>query len=650
VRRCPLYLLPVLIGLLLALAPVQPSAQAATRAHAAYVATAPTPGALYRDGQSGRYLLGGSWLYRPDPNDAGLAAGWGQSGAATSGWTPVTVPNAYNAGDLTAASMWGSVGWYRRDFVLPAGAFSSYVPRAARRWIIRFESVNYYATVWLNGRELGEHEGGYMPFEFDLTGLRPGVNRLIVRVDDRRHATSFPPGPAGGWWNFGGITREVYLRAVQRADIAQVSVRTIMPCFFAAALRQASRSRGCPATIEERAWVRNPTGHAQTVALTGHYGPVALNFGRARIAPGATWTPSAQATLAHPDLWAPGHPHLYSATLALSDGAGRPLSSYFTYSGARTIAVTPGGRLVLNGRLLNLRGVSIHEQDLAEGSALDPAHLARLFGWAKAIGAGIIRAHYPLNPQIEEMADRSGILLWSEVPIYQVGPSFYGLGSWQARADALLASNIALNQNHPAVLLWSIGNELNPNVGSGETAYIDSAVAVAHRLDPTRPVGMAIAPYPGLPCQPGYAALDVIGVNEYFGMLDIGDGSNDDRDALSPFLDFLRACYPHQAMMVSEFGFEGNRPGPVEERGTYQFQDNSTAFDLGVFASKRWLSGAIYFPLQDFAAQPGWNGGDPWGDPPFTQKGPVDKYGNKKPLFGVMSALYHATRQIAPAP
>jgi glycosyl hydrolase family 2 len=179
-----------LAGLLALLAVPAASAQGPV-----YAATPPTPGALYTDGQTGRYLLGGTWLYRADPGDVGVASGWWEDVAATDGWSTVTVPNAYNAGDFSSASMAGSVGWYRRDFTLPSDAFARYVAAGARRWIIRFESVNYRATVWLNGRLIGSHAGAYLPFEFDLAGLRPGTNRLIVRVDDRRRPTDLPPGP-----------------------------------------------------------------------------------------------------------------------------------------------------------------------------------------------------------------------------------------------------------------------------------------------------------------------------------------------------------------------------------------------------------------------------------------------------------------------
>jgi Glycosyl hydrolases family 2, TIM barrel domain/Glycosyl hydrolases family 2, sugar binding domain/Glycosyl hydrolases family 2 len=625
-RRC---VLVALIGCLAAAGPARAQGPV-------YVAQPPTAGALYADGQTGRYLLGGTWLYRADPGNTGVAEGWNRNVAATDGWSPVSVPNSYNAGDFSNASMNGTVGWYRRDFTLPAGAFARYVSAASRRWIIRFESVNYRATVWLNGRQIGTHAGAYLPFEFDLTGLRPGVNRLIVRVDDRRGPGDLPPGPGGGWWNFGGIQREVYLRAAQRVDLQQVQVRPVLPC------------PTCPATIEEQATVRNVSSFVQTVQLRGFYGGARVDFGTTTLAPHASWLAQTTVRIAHPRLWSIDRPNLYRASLTVSDSRGRRLGGYVTESGIRSIQVV-GGRLTLNGRPLSLRGVNVHEQDIVEGAALDPAHLSRLVGWARALGATVIRAHYPLNPEIEELADRDGILLWSEIPVYGTDGAYLDQPEWLARAEAMLKTNILTNQNHPSVMLWSIANELATPVSGPEARYIAAAAALAHKLDPTRPVGDAILDWPGVACQKAYGPLDVIGYNDYFGWFDSGVGASEDRDALGPFLDSLRACYPTKAIMISEFGFEGSRHGPVEERGTYEFQANSMQFHLNVFASKPWLSGAIWFPLQDFAAKPGWGGGDPWPNPPFVQKGMFDLYGNEKPGFAVMSSIYHGTVQIAPA-
>jgi len=596
----------------------------------------PTAGAWYRDGQSGRYLLGGTWLYRADTGDVGVAQGWWQDVASTAGFSPVSIPNAYNAGDASQAGMNGYVGWYRRDFTVPAGAFATYVAKADRKWIIRFESVNYRATVWLNGRLLGSHAGGYEPFELDLRDLRQGVNRLIVRVDNRRTPADLPPGPGGQWWNYGGILREVYLRAVQGADLAQVQIRTDHPC------------PTCQATIHEQVRVRNVTGAREKVQLRGFYGRVSLDFGAATIARGATWVARATGRVPHPSLWAPGHPKLYAATLTLSDSSGRRLGGYFTWSGIRTIKVTPDGRLELNGRLLNLRGVNLHEQTLQSGAAMTPAQIAQMVGWVQQLGATVIRAHYPVGPEMEEMADRDGILIWSEVPVYQVSAQYLDQPSWLAQAHAMLQENILDNENHPSILVWSIGNELPSPVPSVEARYIAGATALAHRLDPTRPVGMAVSNWPGLGCQSAWNLLDVIGDNEYFGWFDAGGGGDDDRDALGPFLDTVRACYPSKAIMVTEFGFDGSRDGPIEERGTYAFQADSVAFHLNAFATKPWLAGAMYFALQNYVAFPQYSGGDPRPDPPFNQKGLVDFAGNPKPAFAAVSQIYHATPQIAP--
>jgi Glycosyl hydrolases family 2, TIM barrel domain/Glycosyl hydrolases family 2, sugar binding domain/Glycosyl hydrolases family 2 len=625
--------LALVLGLLLALAPA-PSARAQGPA---YSPSAPSAGALYRDGQSGRYLLGGAWLYRADPGDQGLVSGWFADLAATDGWTAISVPNAFNAGDFSNASMAGSVGWYRRDFTLPAGAFARTVPRSQRHWIVRFESVNYRATVWLNGVLIGRHTGAYLPFELDLRSLRSGVNRLIVRVDDRHSPGDLPPGPAGGWWNFGGLQREVYVRAVREADIARVQVRTLLPCSH------------CPATIEVQAVVRNLERRSVPVSLSGHYGSVPLSLGTAVLAPGATWSAGTAIVLHHPHLWSIDHPVLYRATLTLAAAHGVRLGGYVTYSGVRTITVGASGRLALNGRVVHLRGVNLHEQDLRLGAALDPAHLSRLMGWVRALGAHLIRAHYPLDPELEELADRDGVLVWSEIPVYGTSSAYLSRPGWLTEAHRVLAENIRANQNHPSVAVWSIGNELETPAPGAESHYIAGAVALAHHLDPTRPVAMAVSDWPGVPCQSAYAPLDVIGANEYFGWYDAGGGTTDDRDGLSAWLDSVAACYPAKAILVTEFGFEANRSGPVEERGTYAFQADSAAFHLGVFAAKRWLSGALYFALQDFAVTPNWAGGNPWPDPPFLHKGLLDLFGAPKPAFGIVAGIFHATRQIAPA-
>ncbi len=594
----------------------------------AYVAAQPPQQALYRDGWTNRYLLDGEWLYRPDPTGVGIAQGFWRDVAATDGWTGVQVPNAWNAGDFSNASMWGSVGWYRKDFLLPPG------PRN-RHWIIRFESINYRAEIWLNGHLLGTHVGAYIAFELDLTHLRAGVNRLIVRVDDRRSPWDIPSGPGGGWWNYGGIVREVYLRPVERADLQQVMVRPILPC------------PRCPATIQEQAVVRNVTGRTQRVVLVGRYGRLPVRFGAATIPPYATWTAQASIVIRHPQLWSIYRPTLYRATLTLYGADRTRLGGYVTYSGIRSITLK-AGVLELNGLPLHLRGAQIQEADITEGSALDSAHRERLIGWLRQLGGHLLRAHYPLHPEFLELADEYGILVWDEIPVNAQLSPYVGWASVRTQAEQMLRANILTNQNHPSVLLWSVANELSQPTTPAEAGYIAAMAGLVHQLDPTSPAAMAISDWPGLACQTAFAPVDALGFNDYFGWFDAGGGATDDRDGLSPFLDSFRACYPAKALFVTEFGFDGNRNGPVEERGTYQFQANAAAFHLGVFAQKPWLAGASYFTLQEYAAGPGYSGGNPFPDTPFNQKGMVDLYGNLKPAFATVAAIYQATNQLGP--
>src|SRR2546423_10560611 len=149
-------------------------------------ADTPTRTTLYDDGPTGRFLVGGSWLFQRDTAGHGLRQHW-QRRTSTAGWTPVQVPNAWNVGDDSPASMAGSIGWYRKDFTLPEAS-------RTLDWALRFESVNYRAQAWVNGKRIGSHTGAFLPFTLQIRrGLsRRGVNHLVVRVDSRHRNSDFP--------------------------------------------------------------------------------------------------------------------------------------------------------------------------------------------------------------------------------------------------------------------------------------------------------------------------------------------------------------------------------------------------------------------------------------------------------------------------
>ncbi len=258
----------------------------------------------------------------------------------------------------------------------------------------------------------------------------------------------------------------------------------------------------------------------------------------------------------------------------------------------------------------------------------------------------MIRSHYPLHPEMFELADREGLLVWSEIPVYAVKTQYLKRLMVRKLAARELEDNIIANQNHPSIMLWSIGNELSARPGPVQSFYINSAVRQAKALDPSRPVALAVAGYPSAGCRPQYAALDVIGINDYFGWYPGPNGQIADRDSLSDYLDSVRACYPNKAIFISEFGAEANRDGPVEEKGTYRYQQDFIDYHLAVHSSKPWLSGSIYWALQEFRVRPNWDGGNPHPNPPIHEKGLLRYDGSKKPAWFDVQRLFAATAQL----
>jgi beta-glucuronidase len=597
---------------------------------AAQAADTPSNRTLYEDGPEGRFLMDGDWLFRLDAENQGLRRRYFRQ-RSRSGWTAVQVPHAWNVGDDSIGSFTGTVGWYRKDFELPSRS-------AALDWAARFESVNYTATVWLNGRRIGGNRGAYLPFTADLAGVkRRGVNRLVVRVSSRRGPTDFPPArqspttglPTGGWWNYGGLLREVYLQRIRTVAVEHALVLPRLGC------------RTCPANVRMTTEVRSVDRRARTVTAIGRFGGRRVRLGSRTVRPGGRAELTGSLRLANPRLWSPSSPYLYPASIEIRVGS-RKVAGWRVRSGVRSIKVS-GGRLYLNGRAVQIRGVGVHEDNRTQGFAVDNAWRRWLVAEAEELGASMLRTHYPMHPYVHELADREGLLIWSEIPVYAHKTEY--LDNIRDRAVAELRKNIEANGNHASVMVWSIANELSSKPGPSQGSYIEDAAELLHDLDPTRPVGLAVAGYPGAGCQSEYRPLDLIGVNEYFGWYPGPSGSLFDRNALSGYLDQLRRCYRRHAIMITEFGAEANRDGSVEDKGTYAFQQDFVNFHLGVYATKPWLSGALYWALNEFRVRPEWEGGNPWPTPPIHQKALVSYDGQRKPAWADAQRWYRGTNQ-----
>ena len=252
------------------------------------------------------------------------------------------------------------------------------------------------------------------------------------------------------------------------------------------------------------------------------------------------------------------------------------------------------------------------------------------------------RAHYPLHPLTLELADRYGILVWDEIPVYQMSDSLFRRSRVRKQALGMLRDMVNRDRSHASVVVWSLGNENTTHPGPGYSRYVRSGIRLAHQLDPTRLVALSFAGYPTVGKQDLYTSLDALGVNDYFGWYSGPQGSITDRNGLGPYLQRLHDDYPRQALFVTEFGAEANRAGPVTEKGTYAFQQDFLTYHLNVFATKPFINGALVWILKDFRVKPHYDGGNPKPAPPLNQKGLVDPAGARKPAFDTVKQLFLA--------
>ncbi|MDQ5832515.1 MAG: hypothetical protein M3550_05585 [Actinomycetota bacterium] len=600
---------------------------------------------LIYEGQPGRRLLGGTWYFRLDDTFVGDAERWYDQRDLI-GWSEISVPHNWNATDITENK--SSVGWYRKEFRLPKS------PKKAKHfWKVRFEGSNYRTKVWLNGKVIGGFTG-FFPFEADLDGLRKGRNTLVVKVSSLRSKTdlthwrpaAFNGFGTGGWWNFGGLLREVYVRRIDTIDIEDVHVLPRLP------------KVGGPAKVELRVGLRNPTNRDQDVSLAWSVRGERFSLPAETVAAGATRELRKRFTIDKPRLWQPGSPSLYGMTVG-AYVKGKRLADYRLRFGVRKLDVGRGGVLRLNGKRLQLRGASIHEDDAKEGGALSQRTRNLLVSRLRDLGATATRSHYPLHPAFLEAFDRHGILVWTDVPVYQIPNTFFDQASVRAGAARAAQLTVRNNVNNVSIMTWALANEPAGNrselgeIGGGLESYLRESSEAVRELDDTRLVGIDRQSRIGeLPTYPAYRYLDVLGVNEYFGWYDSYKADlvrgPSTVDELGPYLDEVHAANPNLPLVITEFGAEANRSGPLEQQGSWEYQRKFAVDHLRVHASKRYVAGSIWWALRDFRVDPTWLGGAPaeWGTPPWHNKSLIDETNARKPVYFELRKRFRKTRTL----
>jgi beta-glucuronidase len=486
--------------------------------------------------------------------------------------------------------------WYKKSF--------DYSKKADTRVFIYFGAANYLADVYLNGEKIGRHEGGFTPFNFEVTNLlRDKGNFLIVKVDNKRRRDAVPTMNTD-WWNYGGLTRQVKLVETPKTFVQDYFIQ----------LQKGSREK-------ISGWVKlNGNQSNQKVTVRIPEAKVSKSFntdanGFAEIGFDADLT-----------LWSPENPKLYDVVVESETDSVKDVIGF------RSIEVK-GTEILLNGKPIFLRGVCIHEEaPFRGGRAFSQEDAKTLLGWAKELGCNFVRlAHYPHNEEMVREADRLGIMVWSEIPVYWT--ILWENPITLENAKNQLSEMIARDKNRAAVLIWSMANETPVN--SARTTFLRALVKQARSLDSTRLISAAMERHyidanTLMIDDPLGEDLDVLGCNEYVGWY---DGLPEKADRMEWKTKFQKP------LIMSEFGGDApyGRHGDVLARWTEEYQENLYEHQLKMLKRISFLRGTTPWILMDFRSpRRPLTGIQDF----YNRKGLISARGERKKAFYVMQKYY----------
>lgn len=508
----------------------------------------------------------------------------------------LSVPGDWNTQRAELYYYEGTV-WYRKRF--------EYNPADGNRQFLHFAAVNYEAIVFLNGKEIGKHVGGFTPFNFEVTGLiRSGENSIVVKVDNKRMLEGVPTINTD-WWNYGGITRQVNMIETPATFIRDYYVQ----------LKKSEKN-----IIS--GWVQLDGN--QTIQK------VRIEIPELRIDQEVRTDKNGYARFeieANPIYWSPENPKLYRVTISNdSDKISDEI-------GLRTIE-TKGKTILLNGKEVFCRGVTVHEEAAyRNGRAYSSDEAVILLGWAKELGCNFVRlAHYPHNEQMIRQAEKMGIMVWSEIPVYWTiqwsNPETY------RNAENQLTDMITRDKNRANIIIWSVANEAPQSPERYD--FLSRLAAKARSMDNVRFVSAALEKEE---IKPGLMTVndslgklfDIISFNEYVGWY----------DGLPEKCDRVEWKFSeNKPVLISEFGGEcvyGLR-GAKTDRFTEDFQEDLYIHSVNMLKRIPGLAGTAPWILKDFRSPrrqlPGLQDD-------FNRKGLVSDKGQKKRAFYVMQKWYN---------
>ncbi len=576
------------------------------------------------------------------------------------------VPGDWNSQDARLFRYRDPV-WYQRDFELEK--------QAGERYYLHFDAVNYKAHVYLNGKPLATHVGGYTAFNVEITdAVHSGSNHLVVRADAYLDDSTIPTKRTSDFFKYGGIVRDVNLVSVPQTYARQYQ-------FYLDDL-DSQRVAGWvqldgPGAAGKSVTVAIPEAKASVAVVTDAQGRAEFSLDGKKL-----------------KLWSPEAPKLYTVSVAF-DG-----STVEDRIGFRSIE-TRGKQILLNGKPVFLRGISLHDEStLHPGMANSRADAEAQLGLARELNANYVRlAHYPHNEHTLRVADELGLMVWSEIPIV----SLIDWDNEQTLEDAkgLLSDNIHRDMNRASIVFWSIANESMPQ-SPERLAFLTALAREARALDASgRPLAAALVGDPrefkvlfahlvaAMLADPGIddpqvkaqlqgmaaqligdaaaiealrgqeievmltdalgEVVDVVGYNEYFGwyysaglsrMLPVDEATTRrTMFRLMPQVRFRNAF--GKPIVISEFG-AGAKKGYVAEKGpgmiwSEEYQAKVYAAQTDMLQRSDFVQGMSPWVLKDFrSAMRSLNGIQEL----YNRKGLVSESGEKKQAFYVLRDFY----------
>jgi beta-glucuronidase len=607
-------------------APGQAMVVPAAGARAALPASAKQPPTLQNIYGRSHLLLDGRWNYIVDPYEAGYYnyrhQPFDQSASGSGGFyddrkpkskddaveysfdgsPTLAIPGDWNSQNAKLENYEGTV-WMRQQF--------QSAPKEGKRYFLYFGAVNYEAHVYLNGKKVGSHKGGFTPFQFEVTGrLLNGQNTVIVKADNTRHQDDIPTLNTD-WWNYGGITRDVLLAETPDTYIADYQIQLAKGDMGRiegfVQMTGAQRAQDVTITI--------PEAGLKTTVHTNADGRAAISIA----------LPKNKMRY-----WSPEDPKLYNVTIA---AATDKLNDRI---GFRTIE-TRGQDILLNGKSIFLRGISLHDENpLIPGRLRGEGDMRMMLQWAKDMNCNYVRlAHYPHSEEMIKLADEMGILVWAEVPVYWTisweKPEVY------ANANLQLSDLVMRDKNRASVIIWSIGNETP--VSEARNTFMGKLADTVRSLDHTRLVGAALEVHRTGNVvtveDPLAEKIDLASFNEYAGWY---WASNKD------MLNFSFKVNYNKPVVITEFGADalGGLHADADTRWGEEYQDQLYKNQFKMLDAIPGLRGMTPWVLVDFRSP---RRPHPYYQDFWNRKGLISETGKKKLAFYTLKSYYDQKQQ-----